>query len=395
MTKGHASSEAGRRHERPNILLVQRGMPGESAKRLLALSRELGWNLIDNAYRCELWPQDRDPDGAITLIDESDTVDEILKRSVPAVRISNAPLPNDVRIPAVMHDLETAGRMAAEHFNTRSFRKLVFVGFEFEVSPGGIPLYEGFHARATALGLECHAILFKSGRGESYVELYRHRRALVADRLRELDFPVGVFALHDGVARTLFCMCEDAGIAVPEQVALLGRGNDFYQCECLKMTLSSVAPDHVRQTEAAVRLLQRLMDGRPMSEPIALIPPLGVVERESTHAVGTLDRVVNAAVSYLWEHFDVNLSVDDVAREVGVSRSLLERAFRKHLGRGVNAELRRKRLERVCELLRGSDLTVSAIATRTGFGTADYLHECFRRAYGTTPRQYRLQKDAL
>ena len=96
-------------------------------------------------------------------------------------------------------------------------------------------------------------------------------------------------------------------------------------------------------------------------------------------------------MTYIWEHFDWPLTVEDVAYEVGVARSTLERKFRQHLDRGVNAELRRKRLEKCGELLRGTTLPLADIARATGFNDRSYLHRVFLKEFGKTPASYRRQ----
>jgi len=60
------------------------------------------------------------------------------------------------------------------------------------------------------------------------------------------------------------------------------------------------------------------------------------------------------------------------------------------LKRGINAELRRKRLERCCELLHSTDISIPDLAPMIGFRSGDYLRASFKQAYGVTPRKYRL-----
>ncbi|MBT3294044.1 MAG: helix-turn-helix domain-containing protein [Verrucomicrobia bacterium] len=72
---------------------------------------------------------------------------------------------------------------------------------------------------------------------------------------------------------------------------------------------------------------------------------------------------------------------------MAVSKSKI---IRLHLKRGINAELRRKRLERCCELLRSTDISITDIAPMIGFRSGDYLHSCLKQAFGVTPRKYRL-----
>ena len=123
-----------------------------------------------------------------------------------------------------------------------------------------------------------------------------------------------------------------------------------------------------------------------------MIPPRGVVARRSTDVLAVEDPTVARAMRFMWDHLDQNVSVEDVALQAGVARRQLERAFRQHIKRGVNAELRRKRLERCCELLRSTEITISDIAPMIGFRSNDYLHASFKQAFGVTPRQYRLGK---
>ena len=124
-----------------------------------------------------------------------------------------------------------------------------------------------------------------------------------------------------------------------------------------------------------------------------MIAPRHVVERESTNVLATPDPKVAAALRYMWDHLDLDLSVDAIAHEVGVSRRTLECAFRKHLRRGINAELRRKRLEVFRELLISSDTPIADLAPMVGFRTMVHLQRSFRRAYGMSPRQFRARED--
>jgi transcriptional regulator GlxA family with amidase domain len=81
--------------------------------------------------------------------------------------------------------------------------------------------------------------------------------------------------------------------------------------------------------------------------------------------------------------------VDDIASAAFLSARQLERRFMASLDRGVNEELRRKRLEEARQLLISTDLTIAKIAPLVGFRSTTYLHRTFRAAFGMTPAQYR------
>ena len=101
------------------------------------------------------------------------------------------------------------------------------------------------------------------------------------------------------------------------------------------------------------------------------------------------DPAVAHALRFMWDRLEQDLSVNDVADEVGVNRQKLERAFRAHLHRGVNAELRRKRLEEFSRLLLATDRPIADLAPLTGFRTMAHLHKTFRQVHGMSPRQFR------
>jgi len=154
--------------------------------------------------------------------------------------------------------------------------------------------------------------------------------------------------------------------------------------------LSSVDPNVYEQGRVAAKLLDGLMDGKPGPEDPILIQPSGVVCRQSTDvlAVGNVDTA--RALRYMWEHLSEPLSAGDVAEAVGISRRTLYRDFKTYLGRSVIEELNRKRIERCCELLKGTRQSVVSIARQVGFRTEPYLFSLFRKAMGMTPCQYRL-----
>ena len=71
--------------------------------------------------------------------------------------------------------------------------------------------------------------------------------------------------------------------------------------------------------------------------------------------------------------------------QVPVSRSVLQRRFRSLLGRSIHGMIAGVRLQHAKRLLLETDLTLSAIAQRTGFSHVEYLCAAFRQATGVPP----------
>ena len=97
-------------------------------------------------------------------------------------------------------------------------------------------------------------------------------------------------------AQHVMAVCDQAGIAVPGEVAVLGVGNDELDCELCNPSLSSVDLDTERIGYEAAALLDRMIRGEPPPAGMLTIPPRGVVTRRSTDALAIADRDVAEAV---------------------------------------------------------------------------------------------------
>jgi LacI family transcriptional regulator len=113
--------------------------------------------------------------------------------------------------------------------------------------------------------------------------------------------------------------------------------------------------------------------------------------RRSTEALAVGDKVVAAAMRFIHDQAVFSCSVNDVLRQVGVSRSVLERRFREHLKPSPQEEIRTVRLNRVKQLLHERDFTLERIAEFSGFEHPEYMNVMFKRMCGLTPGQYRRQ----
>jgi len=381
--------------EGPTVALMLMRVLHRAKRRIIERAMALGWRIVDLEFYDGKLPPGLVPDGALVerLWDEP-LVRQLRELGCPTVRCASFPNPHDHEFPAVAGDLPTAGRLAAEHFAERGFRHVGSVGYEplsnFE------PLYEAFRSRAEELGAECHLLGFKpfgdAGQGFTAREKHQARDRELTTWLKAAPKPIGMLGFSDGMAARICVRSLDAGLQVPGEVAVIGCGNAVTTCECTPVPLSAIEHGGEEEGERAVQLLQDLMAGKPPPSELVLVPPREVTVRASTDVLATVDPVVARAVRFMWDHLAENLSVDDVADAVSVNRRALERLFRRELDRGVNAELRRRRLEVCCALLRTTELSVSDLAPRIGFRSKHHLHTSFRAAFGCTPLQFRQRR---
>jgi LacI family transcriptional regulator len=141
----------------------------------------------------------------------------------------------------------------------------------------------------------------------------------------------------------------------------------------------------------ASRLLDLWLNGERPKARLVVLPPGGVVVRQSSDLLAVPDPDVAAAVRYIHQHAHQELRVEDVLRHVPVGRRTLERRFRVALQRSVSEEIRRVHLNRAKRLLQETELPMARIARLSGFPDGRQLSILFRRETGMTPSAFRAQ----
>ncbi|GLY85197.1 GlxA family transcriptional regulator [Actinoallomurus iriomotensis] len=89
------------------------------------------------------------------------------------------------------------------------------------------------------------------------------------------------------------------------------------------------------------------------------------------------------------DHLDQPIRLRDLAARANLSERQLTRRFLETHGRTPGGWLTRERLRRAQELLEQTDLTVDAVASRSGFATAAGLRAAFTKHLHTAPSDYR------
>jgi LacI family transcriptional regulator len=183
--------------------------------------------------------------------------------------------------------------------------------------------------------------------------------------------------------------CLRAGVSVPEQIAVIGADNDAPICHIAWPALSSVMINDKQRGYQAAAVLDDMIAGRVVPRDPIYIEPAGVARRASTDILAIDDEFIARALRFIRDHAADGIDVPEVVRQVPLSRSVLERRFRNLLGRTVNEEIVRLRLNKAIEMLSSTTLELKAIADRCGFRSQAYMTAVFRRKLGLTPGSYR------
>lgn len=114
-----------------------------------------------------------------------------------------------------------------------------------------------------------------------------------------------------------------------------------------------------------------------------------IKKRTSENALDEGRRYVLKAIEYIEDNLGEQIPLDNIAKRCHISSSYLQHLFLKYYGEGISSYIRRRRMERACELLCSSDRTVRDIAINCGFYDTDYFSVSFKKFYNTSPLAYR------
>ena len=204
--------------------------------------------------------------------------------------------------------------------------------------------------------------------------------------IRQLPKPAGIMACSDSRAQRVLEACGRVGVMIPDQVAVIGSGNDETICEFCDPPLSSVVPGYRQVGYEAARMLDRLMRGAIAPSDPLYLKPLGVVTRQSTDVIAVEDPDTAAAVRFIREHACDGVRVQDVAEHCLLSRTELKRRFRRFLGRSVLDQIVRDRVKRAAQLLADTELPIAQIARLSGFSSQQRMGVVFHPSWGSRRR---------
>lgn len=328
-------------------------------------------------------------DGVIARVSTPAMAGILGRTGVPVVDLSGS-LP-EAGFPRIRSDEEAVGRMAADHLLERGFKNFAFCGFNG--TDWSDLRRANFARRVEQAGFTCQAFENPGPQQSFSISDYeehgeRHEQDLMA-WLQALPKPCGIMACNDARGRQVLNCCREVGLAVPDEVAVIGVDKDEIFCELSDLPLSSVILNTQQIGFEAAVLLARMMAGESDVPSSIRVQPMGVMARQSTDVLAIDDRHIAAALKYIREYACDGLDVESLLRAIPLSRSVLERRFSQILGNSPKAEILRVRLDRVCRLLVESDLPLAEVAQKAGFEHPEYMSRLFKKKMGITPGEFR------
>ena len=354
----------------------------EIARGVRDASLNFHWELFSSPRESFTSILEWEVDGVIVLgLIEPDQI-ELAQKScrVPLVNIS--PAPATPGIPQVDGDLRAGGALAAEHLFSKGFLNGFWLGNK---NQGSLERGYGFEEKMKTLGGSAEILMdTKEFYGLHHDEAIQY----LTHALRIIEKPTALYCVDDHLARFVTRVCRDEKITIPNDIAVMGTENSDFICNGVHPYLTSVDVGYHRIGFRAAQVLHRLMNGQTVPE-CTLLPPVEVIQRESTDVMAIPDDRLRTVMDYLRNHYMEKVDLTQLAASVGLSRRGLEYLFRNVLQRSPHEEILSLRFRQVKTLLRTTQMVIDEIAVATGFNSGHYLSDMFKRHIGQTPSAYR------
>jgi LacI family transcriptional regulator len=334
------------------------------------------------------WIESWKGDGIITRIASPEIRDAIKEKKIPVVDL-NEQL-GGMGVPQISNDHVAIGNMAADHLLARGFQRFAFLGHTGH--RWSDCRREAFAQKVKTEGHPCSIYADRPLNVQGLKEgSWQTELDGIASWVASLEKPVGIMACGDFRGVQLLTACRQAGVAVPEQAAVVGVGADDVACQFADPPMSSVMLNAWQMGYEAATLLDRLMQGLAVPPSEILIPPLDVVVRRSSDVKAISDPLVARAVNFIQENVRNGINVETVLRYLNTSRTTLQNHFRSSLNRSIHDVLIEARLICVKELLVKTRLPIAEISERCGFQHSEYMSAALKKYTGWSPARYRQQ----
>ncbi|HTV41909.1 MAG TPA: DNA-binding transcriptional regulator [Candidatus Sulfotelmatobacter sp.] len=373
----------------PRVLLALGWYEQRVHQGIAGYALKAGWHLCADVTKEKVIPWGWEGDGILAWLGAgADLTKFVLETKLPTVDFSYRH--SELQFPRVLCDHRAAARLVAEHYLVRGFEHFMYYSAQdnWAFEENGQAFVNVLRDR----GHDCDWIrwhqspAFTTGHSR-----WKDKRNWLAAQLKGASKPLALFAATDDHALEVVEVCETSGLAVPEEVSVIGVDNALPAVDAMQTPISSVDQNFALLGYRGAELLDQLMHGKaPPAEPIR-IPPTGLVSRKSSDLLAINHPGIARSLRYLWENRHRPIGIDDLARVAAMSRSGLHKAFLDHIGRAPGNELHRVRIETAKKLLLQSKKKLEEIAEMSGYQSVNSFWVAFRKATGLSPKQYQKQ----
>lgn len=326
------------------------------------------------------------PDGII--IREGNKYDSIILKKTPCIYAPATEVSEN--LPNIIVNDFAVGQMAATHLLECGFKHFAYCGMDNRY------FWSRNRRRGFIHTLAEHGYTASVHKRRSKSPIHwDHDLAALSNWIKELPAPLGMMVCNDDFTLLATEACKKAQRRIPEDIALLGVGNDEVICDLAAVSLSSIKLGSEQAGYRAAELLDNLMHNKKQAKHNVIVEPLNVIRRHSTDVLDLSDSHVASAIRFIRNHASRPISVDDVITIVPLSRRALYNRFKNSTGTSIYEYIKRTRLEAFSRLLLETNLTISEISNSMHFPDEKNVSRYFRKIKGTTPIAYRRKHSTI
>ena len=309
----------------------------------------------------------------------------------------NIELLNDLNIPIIVQnyrdrnkavsnltgDYFNTGVMAAKFFLNRGYRNFAFYGFKGAI--WSRERADGYSHEIEKQGYKL-AVLENDNKDR---EEWSYNHTVLGNWLQSLPKPVALFACDDHFALQISETCNVYNINVPDDIAILGVDNDDLLCNISDPPLSSIVLDVENGGYNAGKLLHQLIT-KEITEPFNIVVnPLIIERRKSTEKYAVWDKNIRTILNYIEKNYANHLSVEELVKQVPLSRRVLEKKFKEETGESLYQYIQNYRIDQFTRLLITTDYSLFEAALQSGFENYKNVSRIFRKYKSLSPAEYR------
>ena len=339
-------------------------------------------------------------DGLILYRASADELIDFKKRGVAVVLLSTEG--PDEGFPRVLPDNFEAGKLAADHLVSLGLKSFAYLArgetlYQEEEFAPGLRLYarerfSGFKKALLAHGYEPQ-VHYLAGFPLWEKTAWRDIENTVASFLKPLPSPTGLFAVDDALGAVALRAAEKIGKEVPNDLAVIGFGDDLNYCHASFPALTSISyPAHNAGFDAA-QIIHLQLQEKEIPKSTVRLPILTIKPRESTDFIAVDDPETVQLIRWIRLQAPQKIiQVSDLEHRTSLSASSIKTRFLKHLGHSPKEEIDRVRLQHLQHLLRDPSLTFNDISHAMQFSSAHEMSRFFLRVTGERPTAFRDQQ---
>ena len=345
---------------------------------------------MPNAYSEKLgrkgilkWAQEWEANGIIGRFHDDDDVKLFTDANIPVIAQDFKERLHTV--PNLTSSYIDTGARGADYFLKKGFTNFAFYGFKDIVWSRERAM--GFEQQIGQAGYSVHHFEPKDAKSQ---DLWYYKPSELTNWLKSIPKPLALMACDDNQGYHVTEAARHAGLRIPDEVSILGVDNDEMICELSDPPLSSIELDTRKGGYEAARLMDQMIHSKKAQQwNDIVVNSTQVVTRLSTDVFASKDAYIVTALKFIHQNLDKNLRVEQILREVPLSRRSLEKRFVQTTGYPVYEYIYKQRIEKFTKKLLETEMSIFEIAIDLGLSDSKNIARQFKQIKGVTPMEYR------